>query len=1027
MNLILKSLQPLFFLFLILCTFYISCSKDSVPTIIQFTAQTDEGDPVNDALIYINGSKIGTTNLEGKYTHRQTYKVDQKLKLEIIKESKDYFFSDHREIIMIPDENKFGRKIIAVLSYSPKNIDLALDSQNIQNNIDVEIEPKENEGSKKLVKKSVPTKVKSSKPSTLTKKKKSIKPKLLIGRKESDQKRELVRKKEKGKKSVVTKKPTSLKIASITKSDNQTIENPTLKDIRKASILGQPNLTPPSKPKKFYYHVQISDKKGNLVSGAKILVGWNDSGFFELKGKTNQKGELSISYFAPSDRNATVFVKKRGYQQASRKIQIKPSGKLVLSIKKAITIDILSVTKEYHYEKGVPNVEIFVGQKIVGVTDQFGMFTYSYDGPKGEVLNIKLVSREYFPRLFETDIIIKDSFQLKKYFQNETPPKPKISITPVYSHQFGKQSVEKMKSFELTKKNLEKALNRIFDQVEYSRVRHKKIKLHMKRMGLMLPDIIKTGWNNTSLNPYIDVIIVPELIAAADTKLFLNIYTSNGKKLLSIFEILKNPNSPKKVIKSLSRKLAKMFPFEGIINSVKDKKKVLINLGEDSHSGLKVNQTFSVLGMKFDQNGTGITTRKTASIRVIKVYNNYSEAEILYLDPKSEIQKGDRIIRDINQIKRTEFSAIAKKRGTKYKKNSDSSIEFIVRTDRTNKSVPVLGANIYMNNDWVGSTDRHGSLRLSSVPEKVSLLVHRFGYTVLEKEFIFDKGKRKYPINIQPRYSSIIISSVPNGRRVFVDGVFIGKTPILNPIEIPVGFKKIQVLGQYGYKTWEKVIEVTPLLVNLTGSDTVKLEKDFITLASKFESKKSYEMALKYYGKVSRKAKDYSQARHSMGRIYLENLNDPEKAAYEFEKVLSVPSNKELIDKRYVVVHTNIGIAYFKLGNINFNTNPKKSARYFKNAYENFEKANLLSKYFPKDNYERIKHGTLYYNALTFQKLYYLTSHQLFLRKADLAWQDYIDFVSIRLKNKTEFSQPLNNAKLYLAEVKASLRQLSIK
>ncbi len=1029
-----------------------ACTDNTVSTFFSFLVQTDDGKALDKVDIYVNGKKVGRTDSEGIFLFRGKYEQGNKLKVEVVKESKDFFYSDYREIITIPKLKQFSKIFAVSLSLSPKTIDLAVKEDSgaekapeIKTEKDLNNVLTSEEKPKKVlqpppIKK--PAKVKPPKPQKsesgveskpdLKKKAtpKVVKPVKPIVKNESEQIEGFIKTLKGDKQSPSSQKLSEAKayVPKSVKSDNplnlSEIDSPTLKQVKKVSIIkkDKKKAIPKAKPAKYSYYIRVVDEKGKAVHRAKVFIGWKDTGFFEEIGYSNKKGKVRFTYFKPKERSVTLFVQKDKYFRYSKKITLRPSGRLKVKLFKAVVIDVHAFTKEFYFQKGVGNIEVFLNKKSIGLTDQFGRFSYQYNGPKGELINLKLKSKGYVPGNYSSDLVIANSIKISKAFQKKKAPSPKIGFAQIYHHSFTKNV--KPKQISTLKNQFSQALRKqLFAKEDFLQVKSRVLESEINKRGLLIPGLVSKGWSNSRLNPYLDAVMIPELIVAKDKKVFFNVYTATGKNILSMFEKISSSNTPTKIAQKITQKLRRNFPFEGAIIEKLKNKMVKINLGSDRFPGIKAGDEFDIHGMKFDRQGKNLTTQLVGTLKLSKVNKTSALAKINNIRARSAINVGDRVVRKIKLRARPKMVS----KGNKKKivsKAPGKSISFVVRSKSGIKLKPISEVNLYVNGTWLGTTNSKGVLKAQiEAKNKITVLGHRFGYSVLEQE-ISIKGK-KSPINLflSPRFSSFIISTVPNGKVVYIDGKRVGRSPILKPVQLPLGYRKLKVMGGAGFKNHERVLEVTPLLVNLSGPKAIKLEKDFLSIARKFEQKRAYEKAILYYKKVKDSESDYPRAQNAMGRIYLDYLKQPEKAVESFEQVFKVPEVKEMVNKQYTVTYTNLGTAYFQAANKSFNSNQRKSALFFKKAYESFLKANMYSKYFPIESHNQIKHDTLYFLALTYQKLFYLTERPQFLQKANIAWKDYIDFYRFHITEKTKYEDPIKNAKLYLAEVKASMQK----
>jgi tetratricopeptide (TPR) repeat protein len=159
------------------------------------------------------------------------------------------------------------------------------------------------------------------------------------------------------------------------------------------------------------------------------------------------------------------------------------------------------------------------------------------------------------------------------------------------------------------------------------------------------------------------------------------------------------------------------------------------------------------------------------------------------------------------------------------------------------------------------------------------------------------------------------------------------------------------------------------------------------------------------YGATTKEHPDYSEAHGRLGKIYLDERNDFGAAIREFENVLALPANRQLIYKQFAVMFTNLGHAYYEKGNELVNRDKEAAAQNLTKALQNLQTARQNTRFFPTRRYEEAVHDTYYYTALSYHKLYLMTKKASLLDSANHAWRDYFDFFPEKLEGHSAFEQ----------------------
>jgi hypothetical protein len=138
----------------------------------------------------------------------------------------------------------------------------------------------------------------------------------------------------------------------------------------------------------------------------------------------------------------------------------------------------------------------------------------------------------------------------------------------------------------------------------------------------------------------------------------------------------------------------------------------------------------------------------------------------------------------------------------------------------------------------------------------------------------------------------------------------------------------------------------------------------------------------------------------------------------EFENVLSLPENRQIIYKQFAVTYTNLGHAYYEKGNQFIQQDKQAAAENFTKAIQALKIAKQNTRFFPTRQYGEAVHDTYYYQALAYHKLYLVTQQKALLDKADLAWKEYFDFFPKELEGRSDFAKMRQSAMKYWAQIK---------
>ena len=332
---------------------------------------------------------------------------------------------------------------------------------------------------------------------------------------------------------------------------------------------------------------------------------------------------------------------------------------------------------------------------------------------------------------------------------------------------------------------------------------------------------------------------------------------------------------------------------------------------------------------------------------------------------------------------------------------------------------PLAGVNIYVNDEWLGTTGADGK---AEVPVRIgnsfNLVLYRHGYQQVSEKVKIEKNKDTKEFVLSVNNSVFKIDSEPPSAEVFVDGEKIGKTPILDGKLVNLGFHTVKVSIGGDYRDWEEVVEFSKKEESRTDDRKIVLSKDYLKIGERAEQNGDIDGAIQAYQSTEKAHPDYSEAHHRLAQIYLDDRNDYDAAIREFENVLSLPENQQLVLKQYAVAFTNLGHAYYEKGSALVQKDKDAAAQDFAKALQNLQIAKQNTRFFPTMHYDEAVHDTYYYTALSYHKLYLITKKTTILNSANLAWREYFDFFPKKLEGNSAFEQSREAAQKYWDQIK---------
>jgi len=502
----------------------------------------------------------------------------------------------------------------------------------------------------------------------------------------------------------------------------------------------------------------------------------------------------------------------------------------------------------------------------------------------------------------------------------------------------------------------------------------------------------------------VDMIVLGSV--AKDDKGYLietKFYTSGGKLILSQLARAKSASDLNSAAKEITAAVLERFPFEGTVVSV-DGERYRINLGKADYK-ISKGTDFTLMSPKLNAAGKVAGYSETGKLQVKKTESNGSWTEVLDLKKDGKIEIGDRVVRRFYREGEEE--------------SSRNTFMLTAKGGLPPDTSPLAGVNVYVNNEWLGSTGSDGKAEIPvRLNKNFTLTLYRHGYQQLTETVKIEKSKDAKEFTLAVNNAVFKVESEPSGAEVFVDGEKIGATPIREGKPVTLGFHTIRVSVGGDYRDWEEVVEFAKKEENRTGSAMLKLPKDYLKIGARAEQKHDFDAAIAAYQSTEKGHPDYSETHHRLAQVYLDDKGDFDSAIGEFENVLSLPENQQLVFKQFSVAFMNLGHAYYEKGSALVPTDKDAAAQSFGKAIQNLQKAKQNTRFFPNDRYDEAVHDTYYYTALSYHKLYQLTRKGNLLNDANLAWREYFDFFPKKLEGNSTFEQTRASAQKYWDQIK---------
>lgn len=736
------------------------------------------------------------------------------------------------------------------------------------------------------------------------------------------------------------------------------------------------------------YVVFSVQEKGAPLAGAVVKAGGAEI------GKTDDKGELFYKYPVAPKKEVGFDVSKSGYSDWHQAAMLEPGKKFDVALFKRVAVSIEAMKDEYGQGVGVGGISVSVDGKRVGKTNDSGVLTYSYEGEPGKKVRITYNAPGYLPAEWSVNVPLDGETPIRHYFYPVTPKPIKVAMYRFVGNTPGADLKEVLAQTQSAIRA------QLFKQNVFRAVPAETLDAEIKNESLSISKMTTKGWQGTRLQQMVDMVVVGSV--AQDEKGFYieaKFHSASGKLIFSQLIRASSSGDINSAAKEIVENVIERFPFEGTVIAQKEDR-YEINLGE-AYAISRGTEFAVMLPAGKD------VTRAGARLVVKKVGESSSMAELGDIKEGEKVALGDRVVRRVQHVGESG--------------GNDKSREYVtllVKGGVGKNATSLAGVNVYLNNDWVGTTGINGRAEVTiRTGKNYNLMLYRHGYQQVAEKIRIEKSGESKEYVMAANTAMFNVESTPSNARIFVDGEDFGRTPLTGR-PVGLGFHTVRLAVGENYRDWEEVLEFDKKVEDRTGSRKIVLYKDYMKLGEAAEAKGDVDGAIAAYAATVKAHPDYSSAHHRLAQLYLDEKDDYDGAIREFENVLSLPENEQLLYKQYAIAYTNLGHAYYDKGNETMSADRNSAAQYYAKAVQNLKVGKQNTRFFPMEEYDEAVHDTYFYMALSYQKLYMITKRANMLSDANLAWRDYFDFFPSSLDGNPAFEKHRETGKKFWDQIK---------
>lgn len=935
--------------------------NEEVSSKLKVIVLNNQNVPIHNATISLDDIKIGKTDKDGVYYHELKGIKGKALKLEVTKDSSTHYYAPYFEKIVLSPDKHSPIKVKAILYSVPK----PKKDKGMTNNPSVE------EGD------DLPILVDSH--GLVEEKLKKV---------------EEVRSKDN---TIVDSNISHQPIDHFKIDKNKPFQG----DLKKLSIIAN----------KIAYTVHVTNQKKS-VADAEVYLGDPVKGFLKSACKTNLKGKCTIKLHPGRNKVLSFVVKKQGFVTKTLTTRLKKKGFLRVSLTRGQCLDLFTLKSNYHYLRGVSGISVYVNSRKVGHTDKFGHLSYVYQGPSDDLLKVSFKTKRYLPEVFEVDFVTSPKMTLTRFLTDKTPPKPRFTLLPV---RLAGIHTEKIPDIKKVNRFLHSASKFIMTKNNALEFPYENLMKHLGDEAKKVNDVITKGWTGLNIKAHVDALILPTILDKnGSIYVDISLYNNKGEIIAAAAHKLEDFNNRiayNKLMKGLALKINRLYPFEGAVLGA-NKKALRINLNKKNTPFLAKNDLIEVFGRQINPLGSAQEHKKIGIAKVSSVSNEATVAELVWQSPRSVIGRGDMIIlrKGISQdnLKRKNYPILVS--------------ESLPTGNRKGKGIAQV--NVYLNNHWLGSSNERGLVAIRNSRDLASggaLTFVKHGYETKNVN-LFGRKKGRLDITLNRLLAFVQIDSKPAGAKVYLDGSYVGQTPIHQPFETSSGFIKLRLKSPPGYKDIAQVLELEEGVLDLTGGASILLELDILRGITDLIKLESYEKAISMLERIDKQHSDYLRAQHLLGEVFLSKLKDPESAAKAFEKVLQNPRVNSFHNKQFIGSYINYVEALSQMAHKKEENNWIQAKEIYEKVLGFGQKIQSQLKFVPSDQRILASKKLKYYEALAMSKLSAKSRDLNLKRKTMEKWQNFVEAYSEE-ENKQELSDLLGNAKIFLKQAKSTVYQ----
>ncbi|WP_141730883.1 PEGA domain-containing protein [Oligoflexus tunisiensis] len=713
------------------------------------------------------------------------------------------------------------------------------------------------------------------------------------------------------------------------------------------------------------------------VSDAHILYGDPERGQWLDGCSTNARGRCSLTLPASfATDNVHILVRALGFQPQTKIISLAHGDKVRIDLIRGQAMEVFALQKSYKAIRGLHDVSIKIGDRELGRTDSFGYFAHNFAQKPADGTAITLEASGQLPARASQVLSSNGPWTIVQGFSSRTPARARLLLLPLRIQNSGSETPDAGAITSWDKVIQEGIRQNLINQPPFIEADWERVSQVLDRNGLSLQQIGRQGWNQPDLVAEFEWALRPTLILGPASSLELSLINADGRVIAaSLQRLTARPDS--KVMRAMfhqaSLELSNWLPFEGsLVDAEKDGFR--INLSQQTGHTLKVGETLRLHGLQDDAAGSQPGWSDIGSAQITGLSEGFSRVRITELKPRATASVGQIVA---------------------LQRQPEGGDKYITITDVADKR-PLAQVNLYLQDRWIGTTDRQGIARLSrfAASRRGVLTAVRTGYRLHQGDFIWTEGQDK-AIALQRSSIPIRIETDPSNAQIKLNGRLIGRSPLYQSIDIPGPTAQIEITLNEEYKPINQVVSFDEEGLDWSGPRAVHLEKDLRREARLLIQAGRLNEAINLLDALPQSHPDYLLVQHELGDIHLNQSQDPIRAAAAFHRVTSRPEVANFVDKRFIGTHINEAIAIYHIGEKLKETDQAAAISSWKKTRDILDLCENQLRFIPDEQYTQAVHSLSYYRALSLHRIWGLTQRGEDLKNAHESWKKYIESTAL--------------------------------